>query len=480
MLPWNIALIAPEIALCVCGILVLLAECVVARHHGWVAPAIAALGLVVFIAISTRLAMRPAPSELSESIAVDGLAVFFKVAFGVTLLLVIMSSVHYFRHIPVGRGELYGLLLLITIGLSFLAASTDLVMIYMCLELVSIGSYVLAGYLKTDPRSNEAALKYFLFGAVCSAVMLYGLSLLYGVSGSTNILEIREALVGAPRAISLVALCMVLVGFGFKISMVPFHAWAPDVYEGAPTPVTAFFSVAPKIAGFAVLIRVLQSGIPDALTTNWVGILSVLCAATMTVGNLGALRQTNIKRMLAYSSIAHAGYMLIGVVAFRTENVALAPLLYYVLAYIFMNLGAFGVAIVVGEATGTDEISGWAGLARRAPALAGMMAVFLLSLTGIPPLAGFVGKLYLFLAAIGDEQLWWLAVVAIANSVVSLYYYANVLKQMYFAPAGQTESVPQPLVPSAGIGVCCAMTVLLGILPARFLDVIAASTEIIR
>ncbi|MGD8238223.1 MAG: NADH-quinone oxidoreductase subunit N, partial [Armatimonadota bacterium] len=329
-------------------------------------------------------------------------------------------------------------------------------------------------------RSSEAALKYFLFGAVCSAVMLYGLSLLYGGAGSTNLLDIRRGLAGAPLPVTLFALCMVLVGLGFKIAMVPLHAWAPDVYEGAPTPVTAFLSVAPKIAGVALLLRVLQSGIPAALTENWVTILALASALTMTVGNLGALRQTNIKRMLAYSSIAHAGYMLIGVVAFRTANLHLAPLLYYVLAYVFMNLGAFGVAIIVGEATGTDEISRWAGLARRAPALAAMMAVFLLSLTGIPPMAGFVGKLYVFLAAIGDQRLWWLAVVAIANSVVSLYYYANVLKHMYFGPTGEAGGVPQPVVAGVGVGLCCAMTLLLGISPGPFLDAITACIEIIQ
>jgi proton-translocating NADH-quinone oxidoreductase chain N len=480
VLPWDLSLIAPEIALCVCGIVVLLAECVAPRGHGWVAPAIAALGLLVFVVLSTRLAMAPSPEQFADSVAVDGVAIFFKVVLGVTLLLVVMSSAHYFREIPIGRGELYGLLVLITIGLSFMAASTDLVMIYMSIELVSIGCYVLAGYLKRDVRSSEAALKYFLFGAVCSAVMLYGLSLLYGGAGSTNLLDIRRGLAGAPLPVTLFALCMVLVGLGFKIAMVPLHAWAPDVYEGAPTPVTAFLSVAPKIAGVALLLRVLQSGIPAALTENWVTILALASALTMTVGNLGALRQTNIKRMLAYSSIAHAGYMLIGVVAFRTANLHLAPLLYYVLAYVFMNLGAFGVAIIVGEATGTDEISRWAGLARRAPALAAMMAVFLLSLTGIPPMAGFVGKLYVFLAAIGDQRLWWLAVVAIANSVVSLYYYANVLKHMYFGPTGEAGGVPQPVVAGVGVGLCCAMTLLLGISPGPFLDAITACIEIIQ
>ncbi|MFQ5809904.1 MAG: NADH-quinone oxidoreductase subunit N, partial [Armatimonadota bacterium] len=249
---------------------------------------------------------------------------------------------------------------------------------------------------------------------------------------------------------------------------------------GAPTPVTAFFSVAPKIAGLALLLRVLQSGLPALLTENWVTILALASALTMTVGNLGALRQTNIKRMLAYSSIAHAGYMLIGIVAFRTAPLHLAPLLYYVLAYVFMNLGAFGVAIIVGEATGSDEIPRWAGLARRAPVLAAMMAVFLLSLTGIPPMAGFVGKLYLFLAAIGDHRLWWLAVVAIANSVVSLYYYANVLRHMYFGSTGETERVSQPVVAGVGVGLCCAMTLLLGVMPAPFLDAITACIEIIQ
>ncbi len=449
----------------------LLAECVLAPRCAWVAPTIAAAGIVVFVVLTDQFA---------DSIAVDGLAVFFKLALGLTLLLVIASSVHYFRDIPIGRGELYSLLVLITIGLSFMAASTDLVMIYMSIELVSIGSYVLAGYLKTDRRSNEAALKYFLFGAVCSAVMLYGLTLLYGATGSTNLLQIREALADTPPLITLLALCMVLVGFGFKISMVPFHAWAPDVYEGAPTPVTAFFSVAPKLAGVALLLRVLQSGIPAALTEDWITILAALSAATMTVGNLGALRQTNIKRMLAYSSIAHAGYMLIGVVAFRTESLSVGPLLYYVLAYIFMNLGAFGIAIVVGQATGTDEIPQWAGLARRAPVLAAMMTVFLLSLTGIPPFAGFVGKLYIFMAAIGDARLWWLAIVAIANSVVSLYYYANVVRHMYFGPAGEKGAVLQPLAVGVGILACCVMTLLLGLWPAPFMRIISASIDIMQ
>ena len=475
----NLQLLGPEIALGIVGILVLGVDlCVRGGDRSRLTPLVALTGLAGCLVYSLTVLTRGDRAGFAGSVTSDAFATFFRVVFCLVTTVVILTGWDYFRRLRTGQGEVYALLLFATMGMSLLGVSSDLIMVYLSLELVSITGYVLAGYLKADRRSNEAALKYFLFGAACSAMMLYGMSLLYGATGQTNIAAIARDLPTVPPALWWLALAMVLIGFGFKISMVPFHAWAPDVYEGAPTPFAAFFSAGPKLAGFAVLVRVLQTGLPGAAQGQWIPVLAALSAITMTVGNVGALRQTNIKRMLAYSSIAHAGYLLIGVVAFTTTEIGLGALLYYALAYAVMNLGAFGVAILVELNVGSADIPPWSGLARRAPGLAGTMAVFLLSLAGIPPTAGFFGKLYLFLAAIGTKSLWWLALVAIANSVVSLYYYANVIRFMYFGEARETAGLEVRFAAAVGVGLCLVLTLIMAVFASPFLDLVTASRQV--
>jgi len=330
------------------------------------------------------------------------------------------------------RGDYYAIMLGAVIGMCFMASAADLIMLYLAIETTGIAGYLLAGYVRTDDRSAEAGLKYFLFGAATSAVMLYGFSLLYGFTGETNLGAIAQVLVSGNVAISAILgiVVLILVGVGFKIAMVPFHFWAPDVYEGAPTPVTGFISTASKTAGFAVLIRLFIAGL--AGSEYWLPMITGLAVLTMTFGNLVALTQTNIKRLLAYSSIAHAGYVLVAFVAYSELGVASA--IYYLIAYVVTNLAAFGVVILFARTAGTDEIEQYAGLSRRSPYLALAMLVAFLSLAGMPPLAGFFGKFYVFAAAVKAGMIW-LAFVGVLNAIVGLYYYLVVLKVVYVSPA---------------------------------------------
>jgi len=355
--------------------------------------------------------------------------------------------------------------------------------------------------MRQDRKSNEAALKYFLYGAAASVVMLYGISLIYGLGGSTRLSEIaarfmasgpvaavavqpaflQSALVqvGIPEVYVLrlaglmmpLAVVMVTVGLGFKIAMVPFHAWAPDAYEGAPTPITAFLSVAPKAAGFALLVRLVLAWYP-ALTSHWPALLAALATLTMFGGNLWAIRQTNIKRMLAYSSIAHAGYLLIGVVVAASDAIGLHGLIIYFVAYLFMNIGAFAVVLLVARNRGSEEIADFAGMYRSAPVFAAAMVIFLLSLTGIPPTAGFVGKLYIFGAAISTGNWAWLAVVGIINSAISLYYYMNVVRVMYFGEPGEEAMTIQPVGITVVTAICLVAILAIGLFPQAILEFI--------
>jgi len=329
---------------------------------------------------------------------------------------------------------------MILLGLFLMASSVNILMIYLAVELVSIPSYILAGMKKNDRASNEASLKYVIFGSFASGLMLFGLSWLYGISGSTNIIEIHNALLtNGNQLLVYISLLFILVGFGYKISMAPFHYWTPDVYEGSPTPVTAFFSIGPKAAGFAILIRIIytlfteNSGL-DATASlygvNWTLIFAVLAAITMTVGNFLALHQENVKRLLAFSSISHVGFMLIGLSVIGTE--ALTAVLFYLVIYLFMTLSAFYIAIFVKNKLNTDTIDGWSGLAKRNPFISAFMVISLVSLAGLPPTAGFVGKFYLLAVLFRANTFYWLAIVAILNSVVSLYYYFKIVKSMYF------------------------------------------------
>jgi NADH-quinone oxidoreductase subunit N len=396
------------------------------------------------------------------------------------------------RNIP----EMITLLLVITLGLNLMASSRHLLMIYLSLEMVSVISFVMAGFKLGDRKSAEGALKYVIFGGVASGVMLYGMSWIYGLTRSLHLAEIYAAIDAlvrtegkVPEAVFVGVVCM-LAGFGYKISAAPFHMWTPDVYEGAPTPVTAFFSVGPKAAGLAVLVRffhdalgareglgaVAEAAGSAAAEVPWTVVGGCLAIATMTVGNLTALNQDNVKRMLAYSSIAHAGYMLLGFSVFNAAGVT--AIVFYIVAYCFMNLGAFLVVLAVAEATGGDEtLAAFRGLGRRAPVTAVVMTVFLVSLAGIPPMAGFIGKFYLFAALIdkGGGWNWVLAVVGVVNSVVSLFYYARVIRAMYL-DGGEVRGPLDVRRAFGAVSVALAVpTLVLGIYWAPVYDFVAGS-----
>ena len=359
------------------------------------------------------------------------------------------------------KGDYYAILLGGVIGMNFMAASADLIMLYLSIETTSIALYLLAGFLREDDKSAEAGLKYFLFGAFTSTIMLYGFSLLYGFTGRTNLYELSAALLagGTPQVAALVAVLLVLVGFGFKVSMVPFHFWSPDVYEGAPTPVTAFISVASKAAGFAVLVRVLLGVFPD-LQGYWGPLLAVVSVFTMTLGNTLALAQRNIKRMLAYSSIAQAGYALIGLAALNEAGIA--SIVFYLLMYTVTNLATFAVIVLASRAIGSDEIADYAGLSRRSPGLALALMIGLLSLGGMPPLAGFFGKFFVFAAAV-EAGLIWLAVIGVLNSIIGLYYYLTVLKVVYlYRSERDNERIPVSRPYAVALWLCAAGIILMG------------------
>jgi NADH-quinone oxidoreductase subunit N len=368
-----------------------------------------------------------------------------------------------------GQGEYYALIVVSTLGMSLMAASADLIMLYLSVETTSIPLYILAGFLKRDEKSTESGLKYFLFGALTSTVMLYGFSLLYGFSGETNLYRLAQALQSggiSPWVIAGVAV-LSLVGFGFKVAAVPFHFWTPDVYEGAPTPITAFISTASKAAGFAVLVRVMLVAFPS-IEITWTALLAAMATATMTIGNLLALAQHNIKRLLAYSSIAHAGYALIGLVAL--SELGAASLVFYLIAYIVTNLAAFAVVILFARSAGSEEISDYAGLSRRAPGLALVMLVALLSLAGMPPLAGFVAKFYVFAAAVQSGWIW-LAFVGVLNAIVGLYYYMTVLKVIYlYRSEDEDKAIAVPRPHAVALTVCVIGIIAVGTVSAPWLD----------
>jgi NADH-quinone oxidoreductase subunit N len=350
------------------------------------------------------------------------------------------------------KGEFYLLLLVSTLGMNLMASAGDLVMLYLAIETTSIPLYVLAGFVVNDDKSTEAGFKYMLFGALTSTVMLYGFSLLYGFAGTTSLYALAEKIrLGAiPDGVLVGTLMLLLVGFGFKISAVPFHYWAPDVYEGAPTPVAGFLSTASKAAGFAVLMRILLAAFGgEDVMHAWTTLIAAISVITMTLGNTLALAQKNIKRLLAYSSIAHAGYILIGLVAISPEgplNLGIQSAVFYLIAYIITNLAIFGVVAAFERDSGSTEIDAYKGLSRRSPGLALIMLISLLSLAGMPPFGGFVAKVFVFAAAIETKTWTWLAVVGVLNAIIGLYYYLTVLKVVYLYRADNPEEEKKPLV----------------------------------
>jgi len=438
--PSMLIAVLPEILLLVLAGLILVFDAIWddtrRRNLGW----LTAVGAALIILISLFIAHPGDAPKLvfGGMVRQDWLSFTFKMLFifgaGITALFAMDIEI-------LGkRGEFYILMLVATIGMSLMASAGDLIMLYLAIETTSIPLYVLAGFWRSDQKSTESGFKYFLFGAMTSTVMLYGFSLLYGMTGETGLVKVAESLVSGSAPLSMIvgSMLLVLVGFGFKISVVPFHFWAPDVYEGAPTPVAGFLSTASKAAGFAVLLRVLLLVFGGSTMIYWTAFLAVLSVITMTLGNFLALAQRNLKRMLAYSSIAHAGYILIGVVALGELGVS--SVVFYLIAYLVTNLAAFGIAAVFSRTTGSDEISSYAGLSRRAPGLAFAMLVALLSLAGMPPLAGFIAKVFVFAAAV-KSQWTWLAFVGVLNSIVGLYYYLTVLKVVYLYRSDDEDKV---------------------------------------
>jgi NADH-quinone oxidoreductase subunit N len=438
------ASILPEILILTIGLLVLVVEPFwkeeQRRNVGW----LTAIGLLAAMVISLLFARPGEPiSTLGGMVRFDWLGFFFKMLFmfaGAATALLLMDNE------KVGhRGEAYLLLLASLLGMNLMASSADLVMLYLAIETTSIPLYVLAGFMLADDKSTEAGFKYLLFGALTSTVMLYGFSLVFGFTGTTNLYQLADMLKAGNLQLvtAFGVLALILVGIGFKVSIVPLHFWAPDVYEGSPTPVAGFLSTASKAAGFAVLTRLFIVAFPD-LASSWTAVLAVLAAVTMTVGNLLALPQTNIKRLLAFSSVAHAGYVLIGVIALTQLGVA--SVVFYLAAYILTNLLAFGIVMAFSRVTGLEEITDYAGMSRRNPGLALMMLAAFLSLAGMPPFGGFVAKVVVFAAGVQAGYVW-LVVIGIINSVIGVYYYLNVLKYVYLyrMPDQDEENHPIPL-----------------------------------
>jgi NADH-quinone oxidoreductase subunit N len=475
-------LVLPMTLLTLFALGVLLIDLMLPPEQKWVNSVTAFFGLMfstyAVYNIQHQLGARPYLSGMMGTILVDRFAIYFFYLFLAGTAIAILMSVRYLEIEHESHGEYYALMLLSVVGMMCMAAGADVVLIFIGLELMAISTYVLVGFLRRDRRSNEAALKYFLLGAFSSGIFAYGLSLLYGLTGSTRLVEIGSRMAvlmrnSAYTPIAIIALLTTLTGLLFKIAAVPFHQWAPDAYEGAPTSITGFMSVAVKAAGWAMLLRILLLGLLPMRAT-WLPVLVFVSIATMTGANFAALTQSNTKRLLAYSSIAHVGYMLLGLVAGTAAMLnadGIKGILIYLLVYTFMNLGAFGVITslrhrkVIG-----DELDDLNGLYSRAPVEAVLMLIFVLSLAGIPPLAGFWGKYFIFLSLI-ETQHYALAALGVAYSVFGLYYYLKIANAMFMSPAEKGEEVlPVNYAMRTALGITAFATLFIGIMPNQFIE----------
>lgn len=508
----SLAHFTPELAL-IAAILAILVWDLLAKGRakltGIVVIGLAALAVNVVISLQALLRDQAPVNLFFGLLAFDRFSNMFRLVFAFVTATIMVFSIPSAQDAlqtesaggkagkTEGRdsGEFFCLLMVLTLGMNLMAESRHLLMIYLSLELVSVISFVMAGFKINDAKSSEAAMKYVIYGGVASGIMLYGMSWIFGISQSLYLGECAQkiALLSAaqgkvPEVVFIGTVCM-MAGFGYKISAAPFHMWTPDVYEGAPTAVTAFLSVGPKAAGFAVLVRFFADalGAQDAMIagkvidTPWPVIAGCLAMATMTIGNLSALGQENVKRMLAYSSVAHAGYMLLGFCVFSQTGVA--AIVFYIVTYCFMNLGAFLIVMAVAERSGGDEtMQAFRGLGRRAPMVAVLMAIFLVSLTGLPPMAGFVGKFYIFSALVGAGGVWnWvLAVVGVVNSVISLFYYARILRVMYLEKGSSSEpTVVRGLFGTTSL-LLAVPTLVLGVYWGPVYDFVARSLTMVR
>jgi NADH-quinone oxidoreductase subunit N len=471
----NFGLFIPELSLVATAVVVILLDLFVQRKG--LLTVISIIGLLVSAGFSIGMVYSDNTPQaiFNNMLAVDNFALFFKLLFLGIAGLVILSSVDYVSKFADFHGEYHALVLLSTLGMFLMAATTNLIAIYIALELASISLYVLAGFLK-DPKSTESSLKYLLLGAVSSAVLLYGMALVFGYTGTVQLGEIATSIQGMTLETAtsspalILGIVLLVAGFGFKIAAVPFHMWVPDVYEGAPTPIVAYLSVGSKAAGFAIVLRVFSSafGLPDWLSLDWGIVFAVLAIIGMFVGNVTALPQTNIKRMLGYSSIAQAGYLMVGLATMGvspvTDMLGRSAVLFFLLSYAFANLGAFTAIIAISNKLDSDLIEDYSGMGKRAPLLALGLTLCLISLIGMPPAAGFMAKFYIFSGAVKNGLLW-LVIIAVINSVISAYYYLRVVKVMWLGQPASDEKVPSSGALRLALSLACLGVLLIGIIP---------------
>jgi NADH-quinone oxidoreductase subunit N len=429
------------------------------------------------------------PALFNNMLAADNFALFFQLLFLGIAFLVILGSADYENKFATFKSEYYALIILSTLGMILMASATDLITIYIALELASVSLYVLVSLLK-DKKSTEAALKYLLLGAIASAVLLYGMALVFGSTGQTQLTAIAQSMhatgINTPafKPALFMGIVLMIAGLGFKIAAVPFQMWVPDVYEGAPTTVTGYLSVGSKAAGFAVILRVFFTafGTPFSMSYDWGVIFAVLAVISMIIGNVAAIPQTNIKRMLGYSSIAQAGYLMVGLatfgIAMPSTIFAESGLLFFLVSYALTNLGAFIAVVIISNKINSDNIADYAGMGKRSPLLALALTLCLVSLIGIPPAAGFMAKFYLFSLA-AQHGLLWLVIIAAINSVISAYYYLRVVKVMWFNPAPSREKVPSSVAPIVALSICCLGVLLLGIIPGLVMKVAELASRLL-
>ena len=475
----DIMAIIPEIVLICFGFLVLMLSVFTGKSFDRVIAPLAVFGLVasalaIFIFNFNRLG-----SFFNMSFMVDDYSIFFRLFTLLTAIIIVGLSVTYIKDSMIIKrniGEFYFLILMVTSGTMLMSAAGDLIMLFISLELVSMPTYILAGYEKTNEKSNEASLKYFILGVLASAVLVYGFSLIYGATGKIILTEISEVIISGGMIegnyLLITGVIMALIGFGFKIAAAPFHFWAPDTYEGSPTIITVLITTIAKLAAFAGLIRFLYVGISNFGSSLWIILfIVVLSLLSMILGNLMALPQKNFKRLMAYSSIAHGGYMMIAFVA-ATRGAQWAVFL-YLMAYIMMNLGVFAVAMLVEKTRRSEEISAFAGIGKSNPFISICMVIFLVSMVGLPPFAGFIGKLFVFKAGI-EANLTWLVIIAVLTSVISLYYYVNIIKHMFFLKYDGDKKgakIRTSKVYIAIISFCAVGTILMVVLPSIFISI---------
>jgi NADH-quinone oxidoreductase subunit N len=487
MIIGEIHFLTPELSLLGFALVVILLDLFIKQKK--ILAAVSISGVIVSAGFTVAMWGTPSEAILYSMLAVDNFAIFFKLLLLAAVGLVILASQDYVSKFERFQGEFYALVLISAVGMMLLVAATDLIAIYVALELSGISLYVLATFLR-DKKSTEAGLKYLLLGAVASAVLLYGMAFVFGFTGKTCLTCIADYVQGMPGAglLSNPALLMGMVllaaGFGFKIACFPFQMWVPDVYEGAPTPITAYLSVASKAAGFAVILRVffVALGSPDWLSLNWGMLFAILSAITMTVGNVVAILQSNIKRMLGYSSIAQAGYLMVGLatvgMAVGNDAVGQSGLLFFLMSYAVTNLGAFIAVIAISNKIDSDSIADYTGMGKRAPLLAVALTLCLISLIGLPPTAGLIAKIYIFSGAV-QHGLLWLVIVAVINSCVSAFYYLRVVKVMWLGAPASEEKVPSSWALRTALALCCLFVLLLGIVPGGFVGIAEAAVRIL-